>query len=261
MFGKNYCIWQKGINLTNPIILKNVNKIYLGSKKPAVSNFNLEVKNGEFLCLIGPSGCGKSTILKLIAGLEQPTSGEIEKPGNVGMVFQSGALLPWLTVEENIAFPLYAKGMKKEKAEDLTNKYIRMVSLGEFKLKYPRELSGGQKQRVGIARALAIEPEVLLLDEPFSALDPITTDELHNYLLKIWEETHKTIVMVSHSIEEAILLSDRIVIMKQGQIKEIINIDLQRSYPNKNFSGQTRNDESKEFLKILDKIKVILESE
>ena len=237
--------------MTNPIILKNVGKIYLGSKTTAVSNSSLEVKNGEFLCLIGPSGCGKSTILKLIAGLEQPTNGTIEKPESVGMVFQSGALLPWLTVEENIAFPLYAKGMKKEKAEDLTNKYVQMVNLGDFKLKYPRELSGGQKQRVGIARALAIESEVLLLDEPFSALDPVTTDESHNYLLKIWQETKKTIIMVSHSIEEAILLSDRIAVMEQGQIKEIVNVDLKRP----------RNDESKEFLKILDKIKALLESE
>jgi NitT/TauT family transport system ATP-binding protein len=179
----------------------------------------------------------------------------------LGMVFQSGALLPWLTVEENIAFPLYARGMRKERAEDITNKYIQMVNLGEFKLKYPRELSGGQKQRVGIARALAIEPEILLLDEPFSALDSVTTDQLHEYLLKIWNETKKTIIMVSHSIEEAILLSDRIAIMKQGQIKEIINIDLQRIQLNKNSNNHARNDESKEFLKILDKIKAILESE
>lgn len=251
MFGKNYCIWQKGTNLTNPIILKNVGKIYLGSKTPAVSDFNLEVKNGEFLCLIGPSGCGKSTILKLIAGLEKPTIGTIEKPESIGMVFQSGALLPWLTVEENIAFPIYAKGINKEKAEDLTNKYVRMVALGEFKLKYPRELSGGQKQRVGIARALAIEPVVLLLDEPFSALDSVTTDEMHEYLFKIWNETKKTIIMVSHSIEEAILLSDRIVVMKQGGIKEVVEVNLEHP----------RNNENKEFLKILGKIKTILESE
>jgi NitT/TauT family transport system ATP-binding protein len=248
--------------LTSPIILKNIGKTYLGSKTAAVSNFNLEVKSGEFLCLIGPSGCGKSTILKLISGLEKPTIGTIEKPESVGMVFQSGALLPWLTVEENIAFPIYAKGINKERAEDLTNKYVQMVALGEFKLKYPRELSGGQKQRVGIARALVVEPEVLLLDEPFSSLDPVTTDEMHAYLLKIWNETKKTIIMVSHSIEEAILLSDRIAIMQQGQLKEIINIDLQRTHLHKDFNGQeARNDESKEFLKILDKIKAILESE
>ncbi len=236
--------------MTNPIILKNIGKTYLGSKTPAVSNFNLEVKNGEFLCLIGPSGCGKSTILKLIAGLEQPTSGTIEKPESVGMVFQSGALLPWLTVEENIAFPIYTKGISKERAEDLTNKYIQMVNLGEFKLKYPRELSGGQKQRVGIARALAIEPEVLLLDEPFSALDPVTTDELHEYLLNIWKETHKTIVMVSHLTEEAILLADRIAVMKQTALQNIVEVNLKRP----------RKEEDKKFLEFLEKIKHELSS-
>lgn len=236
--------------MTNPIILKNIGKTYLGSKTPAVSNFNLEVKNGEFLCLIGPSGCGKSTILKLIAGLEKPTSGTIEKPESVGMVFQSGALLPWLTVEENIAFPIYTKGISKERAEDLTNKYIRMVSLGEFKLKYPRELSGGQKQRVGIARALAVEPEVLLLDEPFSALDPINTDELHGYLLNIWKETHKTIVMVSHLTEEAILLADRIAVMKQTTLQNIAEVNLKRP----------RKEEDKKFLEFLENIKHELSS-
>ena len=197
------------------------------------------------MCLIGPSGCGKSTVLKMIAGLEKPTVGELEKPENVGMVFQSGALLPWLTVEENVAFPIYANGIRKERAEDLTNKYIQMVNLGEFKLRYPRELSGGQKQRVGIARALAIEPPVLLLDEPFSALDPVTTDEMHNYLLKIWKETAKTIVMVSHLTEEAILLADRIAIMKDGKIKNTLEIPLKRP----------RKEEDKKFLELLEEIK------
>lgn len=231
--------------MTNPYFLKNIGKTYFGSKIPAVSDINLEMKPGEFLCLVGPSGCGKSTILKLIAGLEQPTIGTILKPASVGMVFQSGALLPWLTVEENVAFPIYAKGGSKEKAEDITNKYIQMVALGAFKLKYPRELSGGQKQRVGIARALASQPGVLLLDEPFSALDPVTTNELHKDLLRIWQETGKTIVMVSHLIEEAILLADRIAIMQQGKLRNIINVNLKRP----------RNDESKEFMKILDEVK------
>ena len=231
--------------MTNAIILKNVEKIYQGSKIPAVTEFNLEVKTGEFLCIVGPSGCGKSTVLKVIAGLETPTKGVLEKPQSIGMVFQSGALLPWLTVEENVAFPIYAKGKSKEKAEDLTNKYIQMVGLGEFKLKYPRELSGGQKQRVGIARALAVEPEVLLLDEPFSALDSITTEELHTYLLKIWKETGKTIVMVSHLIEEAIILSDRIAVMKEGKLKNIVDINLKRP----------RKEEDKKFIETLEAIK------
>ena len=217
----------------------------------ALSGVNLNINQGEFFCLVGPSGCGKSTILKLIGGIELPTKGTIEKPDQVSMVFQSGALLPWLTVEENVSFVNKIKGFSKQKTEEQTTKYLRMVNLGGFRFRYPRELSGGQKQRVGIARALAVEPKVLLLDEPFSALDPVTTDEMHEYLLKIWKETKKTIVMVSHSIEEAILLSDRVGIMKQQEIKEIINIDLKRP----------RDDEAKEFLKILNKVKATLESE
>ena len=236
--------------MTEPIILKNVSKTYKGGKQPALSDFSLEVREGEFVCIIGPSGCGKSTVLKIISGLEQPSSSTAQNPVSVGMVFQSGALLPWLTVEENVAFPIYAKGTKKEKAEDLTGKYIQMVNLGEFKLKYPRELSGGQKQRVGIARALAVEPSVLLLDEPFSALDPITTDEMHNYLLNIWKETGKTIAMVSHSIEEAILLADRIVIMKEGKLKKIFEVELKRP----------RKEEDKKFIEFLETIKTELES-
>lgn len=231
--------------MINIVILKNLTKTYLGSKTPAVSDFNLEVETGEFMCLIGPSGCGKSTILKMIANIENPTSGTIQKAGNVSMVFQSGALLPWLTVEDNVAFPIYAKGKNKEKAEDLTDKYIQMVNLGQFKLRYPRELSGGQKQRVGIARALAVEPEVLLLDEPFSALDPVTTDELHETLLKIWKETGKTVIMVSHSMEEAIELADRIAIMKEGKLKKIVDVGLKRP----------RQEEDKKFLEILENIK------
>ena len=231
--------------MINIVILKNLTKTYLGSETPAVSDFNLEVETGEFMCLIGPSGCGKSTILKMIANIENPTSGTIQKAGNVSMVFQSGALLPWLTVEDNVAFPIYAKGKNKEKAEDLTDKYIQMVNLGQFKLRYPRELSGGQKQRVGIARALAVEPEVLLLDEPFSALDPVTTDELHETLLKIWKETGKTVIMVSHSMEEAIELADRIAIMKEGKLKKIVDVGLKRP----------RQEEDKKFLEILENIK------
>lgn len=235
--------------MTKIISLKNISKIYKTAKVTAVSNINFEVEDGEFFCFVGPSGCGKSTILKLIGGIETPTTGVIEKPNQVSMVFQSGALLPWMSVEENISFVNKVRGFSSLKAGELTSKYLHMVDLGEFRFRYPRELSGGQKQRVGIARALAVEPRVLLLDEPFSALDPLTTDELHRYLLKIWHETKKTVVMVSHSIEEAILLSDRVAIMKQGGIKEIIEVNLKRP----------RNEDSKEFQTLLAKIKYILE--
>jgi NitT/TauT family transport system ATP-binding protein len=150
-----------------------------------------------------------------------------------------------MNVEENVSFVCRAKGMSSFKAEEQTTKYLRMVDLESFRYRYPRELSGGQRQRVGIARALSVEPTVLLLDEPFSALDPLTTEELHTYLLKIWSQTQKTIVMVSHLIEEAILLSDRIGVMKQGAIKTIVDINLKRP----------RSEGSKEFLKTLEIVK------
>jgi len=235
--------------LTKIIAFKDVSRHYKAAKVTAIADVNFEVNDGEFFCLIGPSGCGKSTILRLIGGIEEQSSGIIEKPKEVSMVFQSGALLPWMTVEENVSLVNKVKGLSTREIEQQTTKYLQMVDLEAFRFRYPRELSGGQRQRVGIARALAVEPKVLLLDEPFSALDPLTTDEMHEYLLKIWRETGKTIVMVSHSIEEAIFLSDRIAIMKQGSIKEIVEIDLKRP----------RNDEAKEFLKLLDKVKLILE--
>ena len=227
------------------ILLKDVSKVYKAVKVTALTDVNLQVEKGEFYCMVGPSGCGKSTILRIIAGLEMPSSGTIEAPKEISMVFQSGALLPWMNVEENVSFVCRTKGMTKFKAEEQTTKYLRMVDLEGFRYRYPRELSGGQRQRVGIARALSVEPNVLLLDEPFSALDPQTTDEQHDYLLKIWQETQKTIVMVSHSIEEAILLSDKIAVMKQGDIKTTIDIKLKRP----------RLETSKEFLKTLELIK------
>jgi NitT/TauT family transport system ATP-binding protein len=232
------------------ISLENVSKVYKGVKIAALSDISLAINQSEFFCLIGPSGCGKSTILRLISHLETPTEGKITAPGQISMVFQSGALLPWMSVEENVLFIAKTNGFSEQKAQEQTTKYLRMVNLEPFRFRYPRELSGGQKQRVGIARALVVEPKVLLLDEPFSALDPLTTDEMHGYILKIWEETQKTIIMVSHSIEEAILLSDRIGIMQQGSIKQVIEVGLKRP----------RNDESKEFLKVLDKVKDILET-
>ena len=216
----------------------------------AISDVNLSINEGEFFCLVGPSGCGKSTILRLIGDIEKPTNGTIEKPEEVSMVFQTGALLPWMTVEENVSLVNKIRRLSKLEIERQTTKYLQMVDLEPYRFRYPRELSGGQRQRVGIARALAVEPKVLLLDEPFSALDPVTTDEMHEYLLKIWQETKKTIVMVSHSIEEAVLLSDRIAIMKQGGIKQVIEVKLKRP----------RKEDAKELLKLLEEVKLILET-
>ena len=208
------------------IRFSNVNKIYQGNPQPALDGITFEVKDSEFFLLVGPSGCGKSTILKIIAGLESATGGEVEKPEEVAMVFQSGALLPWLNVFDNVALGLKAVNTHPKKVIELCHKYIEMTGLTEFAQKYPRELSGGQRQRVGLARALAVEPQVLLLDEPFSALDTATTEELHKDLLKIWQQTKKTIVMVSHSIEEAVALGDRVMLMKAGRKEEIYKISL-----------------------------------
>lgn len=231
------------------ILLKNVYKRYFESKTFALEDINLDVKSGEFFCLVGPSGCGKSTILKIIAGLEQPTSGTVAKSENLAMVFQNGALLPWLSVFENVAFGLRMKNTPESKVKEIVNKYIKMVNLEQFEKKYPRELSVGQKQRVGLARALVVDPEVLLLDEPFSALDPLTTDELGADLLKIWKEEDLTIIMVSHSLEEAVLLADNIGVMSNGKIKGFIENSLPRP----------RREDEKPFMSLVDKTRNLLE--
>lgn len=224
--------------MTDPtIILKNVSKSYsVPPDKKAVDNLSLEIKEGEFFCLVGPSGCGKSTLLKLIIGLEPPSSGLVTKPYAISMVFQSGALLPWLTVEENVSFGLRMVNTRDNKLRELTAKYLEVVKLTNLRKKYPRELSGGQRQRVGIARALTTEPKVLLLDEPFSALDPLTTDQLHDDLLKIWLDTKITVVMISHLLEEAVFLADRIGVMADGRLKNIVDINLGRPRKSSNLS-------------------------
>ena len=212
----------------SPIVLEHVGKSYVTPPSLVVRDVSLVIRRGEFFCLIGPSGCGKSTVIKLMAGIEVPTVGKVTRPDHVGMVFQSYALLPWLTVEANVAFAARMRGFDEDKVDEVTETYLRMVHLEGFAKRYPRELSGGQRQRVGIARALAVEPEVLLLDEPFSALDPLMVDELHEDLLRIWGETGKTIVMVSHHFEEAVLLADRIGVILEGTLERVIEIGLPR---------------------------------
>ncbi len=235
--------------MTDGIRLNKVYKSYPTTpEKWAVRDFTLEVKNQEFFCLVGPSGCGKSTVLKLIVGLEKPTSGQVQRPMGISMDFQSGALMPWLTVEENVAFGLKMRGDGAQKIHDLCNKYLEMVNLQHFSEKYPRELSGGQRQRVGIARALAVEPQALLLDEPFSALDSITTDELHKDLLAIWKQTKITIIMVSHILEEAVLLADRIGVVVDGSIRGIMEVSMPRP----------RKDSDKDFEREAKKLKELM---
>ena len=209
------------------IELKNVGKTFPG-ESIGLANVSLSVAQGEFLCLVGPSGSGKSTILKLIAGLEMPGSGVVTKPDRVSMVFQDGALFPWLTVAENVALVLQAQGDAPATVRRDTAQFLAMIGLQDFTDKFPRDLSGGQRQRVGIARALAVRPKVLLLDEPFSALDIKTTDELHTDLLKIWQAAHGalTVVMVSHSVEEAVVLADKIVVVLNHSIAAHFEITL-----------------------------------
>ncbi len=227
------------------ITFNNVTKIYTGNVQPTLSRINCTIEDGEFVALVGLSGCGKSTFLKIIAGLEGVTTGTIEKPDSVSMVFQSGALFPWFTVFDNIALVLRVKGISEAIIREKVTRTIEMMKLTGFENQYPADLSGGQRQRVGIARALIIDPQVLLLDEPFSALDVRTTAELHEDLLRVWEERRQTIVMVSHSVEEAVSLADRVMVMDQGQIENIVPIHL--PYP--------RREQEAQFMNIVQKIR------
>lgn len=205
----------------------------------ALGEINLHVRSQEFLTLVGTSGCGKSTLLRIIGGLEGTSTGNvyfkqqrIEGPGaERGMVFQSYTLFPWLTIRQNIQFGLeQKKSMGKEEMEEIARRYIDLVGLNGFEDLYPKSLSGGMKQRAAIARALANNPDILLMDEPFGALDMQTRGVMQELLLDVWQRFPKTIVMVTHDIEEAILLADRCVVMssRPGTVKEIIDIDIPR---------------------------------
>ncbi len=200
----------------------------------AIQEFNLEIEEGEFVCVLGPSGCGKTTLLRIIAGLESPSSGEIlvngrsiSGPGSDrGMVFQEFALLPWRNVRRNIEFGLEIKKVPQEERRKISDKYIDLVGLKGFDRAYPWSLSGGMKQRVGIARALANNPAILLMDEPFGALDAQTRNMMQKELLRIWSETKKTVVFITHSVDEAVYLADRIVLMtsRPATVRGVIKI-------------------------------------
>ncbi|MBV8393438.1 MAG: ABC transporter ATP-binding protein [Alphaproteobacteria bacterium] len=190
----------------------------------ALSDANLTIAKGEFICLIGASGCGKSTLLRIMAGFERPSSGQalmwgkpIDGPDpSRGMVFQDYALFPWLTVRENIAFGPISRGLSRGEVKDVVDKFVELVGLAKFANVYPHQLSGGMKQRVAIARVLANDAELVLMDEPFGALDAMTRERLQDELLEIWERTKLTVVFVTHSIEEAIFLAGRVVVMTPG---------------------------------------------
>lgn len=212
---------------TIPIIdVQNVSKTFLLNGQPihALKDATLTIRKGEFVTLIGASGCGKSTLLRIIAGFETPSSGAalmwgkpiVEPEPQRGMVFQDYALFPWLTVRDNIAFGPTSRGVPKTEARDIVTRFIDMVGLAKFADAYPHQLSGGMRQRVAIARVLANDAEVVLMDEPFGALDAMTRERLQEELLEIWARTKLTVVFVTHAIEEAIYLADRVVVMTPG---------------------------------------------
>ena len=222
------------------IRIEGVNKVFGGEghEVVALQNIDLQLPRGQFACLLGPSGCGKSTLLNAVAGFAPPSSGTILVDGRPvtgpgpqrGMVFQEYALFPWMTVEQNIRFGLEIKRMRGPEIERRVDELLRMLSLADFRSRYPKDLSGGMRQRVAIARVLALDSPILLMDEPFGALDALTRRNLQDELLRLWGELNKTILFVTHSIEEAIYLADRIVVMtyRPGTIKRDLTLDLQR---------------------------------
>src|SRR5215813_687147 len=204
----------------------------------ALARVDLTIACGEFVCLIGASGCGKSTLLRIVAGFEEPTSGEVTVHGRPatgpgsdrGMVFQDYALFPWMTVRQNIAFGPRQRGLLRTEIAAIADEFVKLVGLERFADRYPSQLSGGMKQRVAIARVLANNADILLMDEPFGALDALTREQLQRELLQIWTRTGVTVIFVTHSVEEAVLLSDRVVVMSAGpgRIASDIAIDLPR---------------------------------
>ncbi len=233
---------------THPEIeLRHVTKEFTEQKVKghAISDISFQVNEHEFVCIVGPSGCGKSTILRIMAGLEFPSSGRAlfagkpiagPNPKHSAIIFQTFALLPWRNVSENIELGLQPIGVPKEKRSEIVRKYVKLMDLEDYAYSYPYELSGGMKQRVGIARALAIEPRVLLMDEPFSALDAMTADQLRNDVLEIWRNPKtktNTFVMITHLIEEAVFLADRVIVLSKrpGRVIADIPIGIPRPRP------------------------------
>jgi len=222
------------------IVVSGVNKIFKSDDREVVAlkDINLDIPDGQFVCLLGPSGCGKSTLLNAIAGFALPSSGSITTNGKLvtepgpdrGMVFQEYALFPWMTVEQNVAFGLEIKGVARSDIQARVTQLLDKLGLIDFRSRFPKDLSGGMRQRVAIARVLALDSPIMLMDEPFGALDALTRRNLQDELLRIWDEFKKTIVFVTHSIEEAIYLADRIVVMtyRPGTIKRDITVTLPR---------------------------------
>ena len=223
------------------ISVGGLSKVYRtreGNDIRALTDARFSIDEGEFVTVVGPSGCGKSTLLKILAGILRRTSGEVllrQRPVDgpsreVGVVFQAPVLLPWRNVLENVMLPVEIQGRDRAHYEGRARDYLKLVGLEGFERKYPNELSGGMQQRVGISRALVHEPALLLMDEPFGALDAMTREAMNLELLRIWQESRKTVLLVTHSIPEAVFLADRVIVMtpRPGRISEIIEIDLPR---------------------------------
>lgn len=216
--------------------VESVSKIFgAGAQRvTALQDVSLRFGKGEFICLLGPSGCGKTTLLNMLAGFEHPTTGRlhafgesVSRPGaDRTMMFQDYALFPWLTVEQNIQYGLKRKGCEQKERERISTHYIKLIDLVGFEHKYPRQLSGGMRQRVALARALAVQPKMLLMDEPFAALDSFTRERMQDELIRVWQAERKAVVFVTHSIDEAIKLADKIVVMsaRPGRVSGVIEI-------------------------------------
>ncbi len=241
------------------LVIENINKNFTtaqGKTLPVLQDINLTINKEEFVALVGPSGCGKSTLLNLTAGLLEPTNGTIkftEVEGNrkprMSIVFQETGLFPWRSVAENVAFGLEAEGFPADKSKERIAHYIELVGLKGFEKSYPHQLSGGMRQRVGIARALAIEPDVLLMDEPFSALDAQTRTIMQEELVTLWEKTRLTTLYVTHNIQEAVMLADRVVLLSRrpGKISKVLTIDIPRADRDK----PEHAEEIAEFIRII----------
>ncbi len=248
-------ISKSASSLNQPIITAtNVSKHFdeAGKSLSVIRDINLGINKGEFICLVGPSGCGKSTFLRILLGLAQPDTGTVKLHGDpkTAMIFQNFAIFPWLNVAENVRFGLKMAGLPLDQTRQRVARYVKEMGLQGFEERHPRELSGGMKQRVGIARALSMEPDILFMDEPFSALDTFTARRLRQDLLGVWQKQHMTVVMVTHLVEEAVEMADRIFVFspRPGQIVHMSQVALKRP----------RNKRQPEFFALVDELEGLI---